>query len=86
MWNTNFGSNETSRHMQAEEARRQAEVRRLQLETGDVHLGRLFEKIRWGLGHLGRLMVSLGQRLEQASQSQTRSVQDSARERAHTTG
>jgi hypothetical protein len=82
MWNTNPGSDETSRHMQAEEARRQAEVRRLQLETGDVHLGRLLQKSWWALGQLGRLMVSLGQRLEQASQSKARSIQDRAHERA----
>lgn len=81
MWNTNLGSNETSRHMQAEEARRQAEVHRLQLETGDVHLGRLLQMGWWALGQLGCLMVSLGQRLEQASQSQARSIQHSAHER-----
>ena len=82
MWNTNLGSNETSRHMQAEEARRQAEVRHLQLETGDVYLGRLLQKGWWVLGRLGHLMVKLGQRLEQASQPQARSIQDSAHERA----
>jgi hypothetical protein len=82
MWNTNLGSNETSRHMQAEEARRQAEVRRLQLETGDVYLGRLLQKGWWVVGELGRLMVKLGQRLEQASQPQAQSIHDSAHGRA----
>jgi hypothetical protein len=66
MWNTNFDLNERSMRMNVEEARRQAEIRRLQLETGDIHLRRLLDRGWWGLSQLGRLLTSLGQRLEQA--------------------
>jgi hypothetical protein len=44
MWNTNFDLNERSMRMNVEEARRQAEIRRLQLETGDIHLRRLLDR------------------------------------------
>lgn len=61
---------------------RQAERRRLQRDAGKIGQGGLFQWRAWVQCQLGSLLVSVGQRLEQAGQVQEPCAQEQASGRA----
>jgi hypothetical protein len=82
MSDTDFDFNERLMYQRVEEELRQARVRQLQREAGVTGLGWLREGTFVVLSQLGSLLVSIGQRLEQASRAQPISAQEDADGRA----
>lgn len=78
MSDTDFDFNERLMYQRVEEELRQAELRQLQREAGATGRGWLFQQRSLVLHQLGRVFVSMGQRLKQASQEQLISTQEHA--------
>jgi len=82
MSDTDFNFTERLMYQRVDEERRQAELRQLAREAGVTDRGWLRQRTSMVLGQLGSLLVSMGQRLEQDSQAQLISTQESADSKA----
>lgn len=82
MSDTDFDFNERLMYQRVEEELRQAELRRLDREAGVTGQGWLRERTFGVLDQLGSLLVSMGQRLKEASQAELISTQEHADGRA----
>ena len=78
MSDTDFNFTERLMYQRVEEELRQANLRQLQREAGATGRGWLFERTSLALYQLGRLLVSTGQHLKQASRAQLISPQQHA--------
>ena len=78
MSDTDFDFSERLMYQRVEEELRQAERRRLAREAGATGQGWLQERRSMVLDRLGSLLVSMGQRLKQASQAQLMPTQEHA--------
>lgn len=78
MSDTDFDFTERLMYQRVEEELRQAEMRQLAREAGVTHQGWLRERTSMMLDQLGSLLVSMGQRLKQASQAHLISMQEHA--------
>jgi len=82
MSNTDFDFTERLMYQRVEEELRQAKLRQLQREAGATGQGWLRERTSSVLDRLGSLLVSMGQRLQQAGRAQLISPQEHADGRA----
>ncbi len=79
MWHLDLYVVERMAALRIEEEHRQAEARRLQKQARMAHQGWLFRQRCWILSQLGRLFVSLGERMLQADLTQPLALDRHAR-------